>query len=116
MATIELGPKAPAPLDAGEPDDAQFLSLMAQLQARWGCKRVSLCRKVRDASGLQRRWSLMTTLPEGGTFSTHSLPIRHTPKDDLGGGSAWAAGMIHALHVSPVASPMEAMRRADLVT
>ena len=48
--------------------------------------------------------------------STHALPVWHKPVDDLGGGSAWAAGIISALHFRPVASPLEALRRADLLS
>jgi len=50
------------------------------------------------------------------SYSTHDLPVWHTPQDDLGGGSAWAAGMIHALHVRPVSTRLEALRRADLLS
>ena len=110
------------PLD-GQAPDADFLQLMGQLQLKWGCRRVVLCRKERDNAGLQRRWSLMTQLGGGSAgpvdeYSTHDIPVWHVPRDDLGGGSAWAAGMIHALHFQPVAegSALEALRRADLLS
>ena len=91
---------------------------MAELQRQWRCKRVALCRKRRDASGVQRRWSLMTEMAAEtiATHTTYALPVWHVPKDECGGGSAWAAGFIHALHVSAVVSPAEVLRRADLLS
>ena len=51
----------------------------------------------------------MTQLAQPGappvSHSTAALPTWHVPKDDLGGGSAWAAGMIHALHYQPAPTP-----------
>ena len=124
LASIELGDAhTPSTADAdshhqSQEGDARILSLMATLQKRWKCRRVALCRKTRDAAGLQRRWSLMTVL-DGATIeevSTHELPVWHVPIDDLGGGSAWAAGMIHALHFAPLEAPREVLRRADLLS
>ena len=129
LAAIELGAAAPPPLTGDERTDEPYFEVMATLQKRWGARRVSLCRKIRDsATGVQRRWSVMTMRGEGegegesgiggvGTYSTRDVPVRHVPMDDLGGGSAWAAGMIHALHMEPTssASPLAAMRRADLL-
>ena len=111
LAKIETGKD---PSFTGETEDKAFLDTMAGLQIDWGCKKVAICRKVRDDKGLQRRWSLLTTLDN--TYSTYDLPVWHTPRDDLGGGSAWAAGMIHALHVAPVGTYEEALRRADLLS
>ena len=53
-----------------------------------------------------------------GGYSTQEIPVWHVPKDDLGGGSAWAAGMMHALHFQPVAADahLAALRRADLLS
>ena len=61
LARLELGDEAPPALDGADEADAPYLALMARLQVRWGCARVALCRKVRGAGGVQRRWSLMTT-------------------------------------------------------
>ena len=47
--------------------------------------------------------------------STHDLPIFHTVREELGGGSAFAAGMISALHFQPLAAVGAALRRADLL-
>ena len=107
--------KTITPLDADADDDAAFFERLADLQAEWGCRRVALCRKVRDAAGVQRRWSVMTIAGESKGHSTHGLPVWHVPKEELGGGSAWAAGMIHALHMEPLATPLKVMRRADLL-
>ncbi|KAL1496135.1 hypothetical protein AB1Y20_014756 [Prymnesium parvum] len=115
---VELcGRGALVPADA---DDAACARSMAELQRGWRCKRVALCRKRRDEAGVQRRWSLFTSAQEGedaalSFHSTHDIPLWHLPKDECGGGSAWAAGFIHALHVKPAGSPVEALRRADLL-
>ena len=96
---------------AADAADDAILSLMALLQQRWRCARLSLCRKLRDAEGVQRRWSVMTVLEEGGgapaRYSTYQLPVWHKVADELGGGSAWAAGMLHALHFDRAASVVE---------
>jgi 2-keto-3-deoxy-6-phosphogluconate aldolase/sugar/nucleoside kinase (ribokinase family) len=113
-----------------DPSDEQCLRVMRELRAKTplsDSKRVTLCRKTRRPDGVQRRWSLMVDA-SGATFSTHDLPIWHAPRDECGGGSAWAAGMIHALHIGwgdEQAStgdghglglaPELAMRRADLL-
>jgi len=39
---------------------------------------------------LQTRWSSVATAK--GVFSTEKIPTLHTPKEDLGGGSAFFAG------------------------
>lgn len=43
-------------------------------------------------SGLQTRWSLAAS-PDG-LISTEKIPVLHRPVENIGGGSAWAAGLI----------------------
>ena len=112
------------PVAHDAPDEAVF-ELMAALQLRIRCARLALCRKVRDAAtGVQRRWSVLTMLPLDVSrssaesplrYSTYDEPVYHTPLEELGGGSAWAAGMLHALHFEPLDHPLRCMRRADLL-
>lgn len=118
-----------AALTAQSTDDA-CTDVMGALQLMWGCSRVSLCRKVRSSEGVQRRWSLLTMLDGRGGHTAHStaaLPVWHVPKDECGGGSAWAAGFIHAMHVDPARggsaeavgvadATRRALRRADLLS
>lgn len=100
-----------SPADA--PDEPLALA-MKELQGKWGCKRVALCRKRRDASGLQQRWSVL--VESGGvTSSTAAAPVWHRPREDLGGGSAWLAGLLDGLAFHPTLSALAALRRADLL-
>ena len=87
---------------------------MKSLRAHIRAKSLALCRKTRDAAGVQRRWSLFVT--EKAKFSTYDTPVWHRPKDECGGGSAWAAGFIHAFHFSstPLVGSNQ-LRRADLL-
>ena len=98
-------PQRGPPPDASSSDE-ECLGHMEALHRGWKCRRVALCRKTRDPSGVQRRWSLLTSFEDGeiGTASTHDVPVFHVPKDECGGGSAWAAGIIHSLHVTPAGS------------
>ena len=50
-------------------------------------------------------------------FSTYETPTYHTPLEELGGGSAFAAGMMLGLHFDPESAPstLQKMRRADLL-
>jgi len=107
------------PADArGDDEDEQLLRTMDALQAKIKCRRVALCRKKRDNTGLQCRWSLMVEKSDGNGQSSKVksyAPVHHRPRDDLGGGSAWAAGMIHALLAEPRLPTAAALRRADLL-
>ncbi len=90
-------------------DEDAYLSVMSRLQAKTKFKRVALCRKTRYSTGVQRRWSLLVD----AHTQNKSNPIYHIPKDECGGGSAWAAGMIYSLlEQLPIT---DALRRADLV-
>jgi 2-dehydro-3-deoxygluconokinase len=55
--------------------DAACLTAMAALHRLWRCKRVALCRKVRDASGKQRRWSLLSAAKTDASGTTHFLDL-----------------------------------------
>lgn len=48
----ELVPNAGTPLH-----DQAWRELMAKLRTRWSIKRLAVCFKSRDETGLQRRWS-----------------------------------------------------------
>ncbi|CAK9112462.1 unnamed protein product [Durusdinium trenchii] len=96
--------------------DTVYLHIMSRLIRQLKCKRLAMCVKNRDDStGLQTRWSLLTELDGDSVREHRSIPISHVPKDECGGGSAWAAGLIHALHVDSLTIP-EALRRADLLS
>ena len=99
---------------ADDADDADVIRAMKSLRAHIRAKSLALCRKTRDAAGVQRRWSLFVT--EKAKFSTYDTPVWHRPKDECGGGSAWAAGFIHAFHFSstPLVGTNQ-LRRADLL-
>ena len=90
-------------------DEDEYMSVLSRLQAKTKFKRVALCRKIRYSTGVQRRWSLLVD----AHTQNKSKPIYHIPKDECGGGSAWAAGMIYSLlEQLPIT---DALRRADLV-
>ena len=105
LAAIELGDEAAPPLGPTD-DDAAFRDRMALLHGRWGCRRVALCRKVRDARGVQRRWSIMTVADAeaGGAadgvafYSTYELPVWHAPREDIGVRRVPSAAHAHGLH------------------
>ena len=74
--------------------------------ARCTSPRVACCFKTREASdaggavGTQTRWSVVARPARGGGVvvdSTAGAPVRHVPKDECGGGSAWSAGAIDAM-------------------
>jgi len=102
------------------PKTRTFFDVMRTLRAMCKCKRLVVCRKTRDASGLQRRWSLLVeeACAAGGVvseLSTNSTPVLHRPKDECGGGSAWMAGFLHGIYFSKV-DTLSALRRADLLS
>lgn len=87
---------------AGAASDAesthQVTSLLQTLHSRLAGPALACCLKTSDADGCQRRWSVI--VDGAGVHSTEAIPTLHTPKDELGGGSAWAAGVIDALSQS----------------
>ena len=99
--------------------DACWPTLLADARATLaatyaGAKALKLacCFKTRDAAtGLQKRWSVLASAT--GLATTVDCPVLHTPKDECGGGSAWAAGYVDA-RLDGLADA-EALRRADLL-
>ena len=55
---------------------------------------IACCFKTRDSNGVQTRWS--TIVDSNGIHTTKDIPTIHLPKDECGGGSAWAAGCLDA--------------------
>lgn len=101
-----------------EDADEHYVSTMISLQQLWKCKRLALCRKESDSCDVQQRWSIVTEMSGSGVpmpTSTKDTPVWHSPKDPCGGGSAWAAGLLNALHCEALPLP-KAMRRADLLS
>eukprot|EP00730_Choanoeca_flexa_P014038 TRINITY_DN5987_c0_g1_i3.p1 TRINITY_DN5987_c0_g1~~TRINITY_DN5987_c0_g1_i3.p1 ORF type:complete len:602 (+),score=128.65 TRINITY_DN5987_c0_g1_i3:2-1807(+) len=98
---------------AGTPlHDQSWLDLLAALNNKWHVKRLAVCFKTRDEQGLQRRWSAL--VDSDGVHTTYETPVYHKPKDECGGGSAWAAGMLDCLY-SGTNDVTAALRRADLL-
>eukprot|EP00051_Salpingoeca_urceolata_P033043 m.18593 g.18593 ORF g.18593 m.18593 type:complete len:709 (+) comp5752_c0_seq2:2506-4632(+) len=107
--------------------DPAWRVFQAHMRLRWGLKRLAVCYKTRDESGLQRRWSAVASA--SGIHTTVDIPVYHRPKDECGGGSAWAAGIIDSLqthwhkeevdgdHFKDVNDPgsVKDLRRADLL-
>eukprot|EP01121_Diplochlamys_sp_Union-15-3_P005445 TRINITY_DN1577_c0_g1_i2.p1 TRINITY_DN1577_c0_g1~~TRINITY_DN1577_c0_g1_i2.p1 ORF type:complete len:538 (+),score=103.89 TRINITY_DN1577_c0_g1_i2:45-1658(+) len=100
------------PSGTGEEDPA-WPKLLQQLQHKIGVNRLACCFKIRYPSGLQKRWSVIAD--NEGVHSTIDTPVYHTPKDECGGGSAWAAGYIDTRHFKSSKDPKEALRNADLL-
>jgi hypothetical protein len=129
--------------------DAAWITLLKALNAKWHVPRLAVCFKTRDEQGLQRRWSGGSRIHDGklanliveiraaalldknGVHTTYETPVYHIPKDECGGGSAWACGMLDWLVLNPNAcslcltllpslfaqdaSMSQALRRADLL-
>eukprot|EP00039_Didymoeca_costata_P031320 m.34176 g.34176 ORF g.34176 m.34176 type:complete len:611 (+) comp8684_c0_seq1:108-1940(+) len=99
-------------------EDPAWTELMTVLRQRWKVARLVVCFKTRDETGLQKRWSVL--VDESSAYSTLQTPIYHKPKDECGGGSAWAAGFLDWLYEfgtksTPSNSMTGALRRADLL-
>eukprot|EP00055_Hartaetosiga_balthica_P006968 m.23224 g.23224 ORF g.23224 m.23224 type:complete len:621 (+) comp5530_c0_seq5:27-1889(+) len=80
----------PTTTELGNSDWLQFL---LDFRAVSNAKRVAVCFKNRNDAGVQKRWSVI--VDEAGCHSTELFPVFHKPKDECGGGSAWAAGLLH---------------------
>lgn len=93
--------------------DTVYLHIMSRLIRQLKCKRLAMCVKNRDDStGLQTRWSLLTELDGDSVREHRSIPISHVPKDECGGGSAWAAGPVQRVLPSLVACrPLETKKQ-----
>lgn len=74
LALIELGEAAAPPPLAVDADDADYFALMERLQLRWKCRRLVLCRKVRDASGVQVSAPRRSRHPEPASLGRSTAP------------------------------------------
>ncbi|EGD74162.1 hypothetical protein PTSG_12407 [Salpingoeca rosetta] len=97
-------------------EDAAWGALMRAFQHHVCVRRLAVCFKTRDETGLQKRWSVIAS--DAGVHNTLVTPVYHRPKDECGGGSAWAAGMLdwfslHGHDNSP--SLTAAARHADIL-
>ena len=96
--------------------ESESVDIMKAVRSKLGVKRLACCfKKVLDSSGLQRRWSVVCD-ETGRVHSTHDLPVVHRPRDQLGGGSAWMAGLLDYFMEHGLEGDMQsALRRADLL-
>lgn len=115
-------------------DDGVWLRALLLLAPVLRVKLVVLCLKTRTQDGVQTRWSIATmytptptpasSTPIIDAFTTERVPTVHVPKDDLGGGSAFFAGLMdfiiehnlfraHAAALGDLPIAL-ALRRADL--
>ena len=98
----------PCPPEEGEeggggawaPDDARWAALLVAVQRQLGGPVVACCFKspaprAGSPASRQTRWSVCADAE--GAVTTRATPVVHCPKDQLGGGSAWAAGLLDAL-------------------
>ena len=110
LAEIEGYPgKLPDQLAAN--DDTPWRDVMRFFQKKWGGPAVACCFKRRSVDNVQRRWACVVN--DVGEISTMDEPVWHIPKEETGGGSAWASGFIYGLlnrSTNIYADP----RRADL--
>eukprot|EP00056_Hartaetosiga_gracilis_P020475 m.19585 g.19585 ORF g.19585 m.19585 type:complete len:612 (-) comp8487_c0_seq1:92-1927(-) len=117
------------PAEVSYQDDA-WVDFLCKFKLVTNARRVAVCFKARDENGVQQRWSAI--VDDNGYHTTEELPVFHVPKDECGGGSAWAAGLLHwiaehglkCLSSSPPTSSLEkntssslvlAARRADIL-
>lgn len=98
LAVLEgFGNMQSLPAEDAEVRSQDWVQLMQFFHKKWSGPSVVLCFKRKlDAEsnwgGGQRRWSVLVN--DSGVHSTNHAPVWHSPKDELGGGSAWAAGLI----------------------
>lgn len=86
-------------LDAGAilanaEDCEAVLPRLRALQEHLAGPALACCLKTRTGDK-QSRWSVI--VDADGVHTTEQTPTVHTPKDECGGGSAWAAGVIDTL-------------------
>jgi sugar/nucleoside kinase (ribokinase family) len=93
--------------------------MMRALYRKLAGPAIVCCFKSRDASGLQTRWSVVCDA--AGTHSTRNAPVLHRPLENIGGGSAFAAGLIDRLAAGRARGEdgatlwIEAAHRGDLL-
>jgi len=112
---------------AGDGTTAAVLPVLQRVYEKLDGPALACCLKERDENGQQKRWSVI--VDSQGVHSTETTPTFHEPKDECGGGSAWAAGMIDQLahdvpsgkftlvgkRVKLGTQPVVAARHADLL-
>jgi sugar/nucleoside kinase (ribokinase family) len=114
-----------APLPSGDltvASSERWIPVLQYLYDKWKGPAVICCFKIKGESsnwgGVQRRWSVLVN--SAGVHTTTATPVWHSPKDELGGGSAWSAGLIHHIlhsgsNMLTVADASAALRAADLL-
>eukprot|EP00946_MAST-07B_sp_MAST-7B-sp1_P005192 g5192.t1 len=103
--------------------DACWPDLLERLQTHLATQKgmssstvLGCCFKERQGT-VQTRWSVLSR-GAGKTSSTAATPVIHVPKDECGGGSAWAAGCIDCVTRFPDESASNlgfVARRADIL-
>jgi len=90
-----------------------LVAIQAKLKTKW----IVCCFKTRNEKNLQTRWS--SVVSSNGVVSTDKTPTLHTPKEDVGGGSAFFAGfcdyIIQAFSEKKEVNLVKALRRGDLL-
>lgn len=110
LAEIEGYPgELPGELSAN--DDGPWRDVMRFFQQKWGGPAVACCFKRRSSENVQRRWACVVN--DIGEVSSMDEPVWHIPKEETGGGSAWASGFIYGLLDSSTDSYADP-RTADL--
>lgn len=101
-------------------DDRPWRDVMRWFHKRWAGPAVACCFKRRGVNNVQRRWACIVN--DKGEFSSCQSPVWHAPKEETGGGSAWAAGMLYGLldgdnYVDPRSADLTgAVRSGDLLS
>ena len=83
------------PTELDGTNDEPWRAAMRFFHRRWCGPAVSCCFKVRRKDNVQRRWSVV--INGAGEASTRDSPVWHIPKEETGGGSAWASGFLFGL-------------------
>jgi len=90
---------------------------LTELQKKLNGPSLALCSKSRTVDNVQDRFSVITN--GSALSSSESNPVVHQPRDELGGGSAWAAGFIdasmEAMEKKQAIDEVKRLRRADLL-
>eukprot|EP00911_Craspedida_sp_UC1_P002828 UC1_evm3s2071 len=97
LRELALAQGVAVPGDGVPLEDASYRQLLATLRSKWRVARLATCFKVRatDGTGTQMRWSAVADA--AGVHTTLRTPTKHRPRDECGGGSAYAAGMIDSM-------------------
>ena len=76
-------------------DDTPWRDVMRFFHQKWAGPAVACCFKRRSKGNVQRRWACI--INDAAEVSSMGEPVWHVPKEETGGGSAWASGFIHGL-------------------